>query len=771
MAIVDYADKPNIKGTINKLQTYHTDAYMIAVRNGFKGTEKEWLDSLTDAAVNEATEKFNEIAASVKDETERAKISISNDTRAASEAADKSKAVWGEFQKGVGGAVGAWLDDHPEATTTVQDGSITKGKIKVGELGYVTSSMLGMTPEDKDGKNIALLTSAINGGYAVYLDGSYTVKFDTKTKINKSVDIRSLNGKHTLTFNKLGTNSYVFELTYGSADISIQNVNMQNEGTTLVLFTAADILRSGHISVFGCNVSGKIRLIAYEGADITPTAEDAVKLFSIEKCNFNNIETNFISCLNCAFDLVSIKDNTVHNFKSTFAYFGNTNEYTNGATIKEAQKNIVCTNNTVVNDLDWFDDQESYHCFLLAESKRLYYSGNVVEGLKSRVKDAPIYDVYAACDEVTYSHNVWKNNISFDAPLNCNSLAKIKGSKFARVVGNKFILEEEYVSAVGADINNLVVNIYDATLTSNIIFQDNLIDAACLCGIDYGNFAEKSVFTNNIINVGQWNGYPFLASYGREIIFSNNTVNIGDVLWDGENTVCFVYGNDEPCDHFVFDNNSIIIDKTTTPLYLIYKVNAKSGSMKFNNITAKNATKENQLFFLGSFDNFRIDNTTVSDIAFSDKKTLGFISSDYACEQIITSDRATSILEEHDFANVIASMELFGKTKIKYKWDFVIETLTKTLTDSYVIAIAKNAETGLYEVSFVQNNEADRTIALYDPARTETTWYTLKGSGGGVTMKIAAKAIGSNSVIIFEGNGNITENIMKVTKKISTVAC
>ena len=39
-------EKMNLVGTITGFNTYHTDAYMIAVRNGFEGTEKEWLASL-----------------------------------------------------------------------------------------------------------------------------------------------------------------------------------------------------------------------------------------------------------------------------------------------------------------------------------------------------------------------------------------------------------------------------------------------------------------------------------------------------------------------------------------------------------------------------------------------------------------------------------------------------------------------------------------------------------------------------------------------------
>lgn len=39
-------EKKNLEGTITAFNTYHTDAYMIAVKNGFEGTEAEWLASL-----------------------------------------------------------------------------------------------------------------------------------------------------------------------------------------------------------------------------------------------------------------------------------------------------------------------------------------------------------------------------------------------------------------------------------------------------------------------------------------------------------------------------------------------------------------------------------------------------------------------------------------------------------------------------------------------------------------------------------------------------
>lgn len=39
-------ENKNLQGAITAFNTYHTDAYAIALRNGFEGTEAEWLASL-----------------------------------------------------------------------------------------------------------------------------------------------------------------------------------------------------------------------------------------------------------------------------------------------------------------------------------------------------------------------------------------------------------------------------------------------------------------------------------------------------------------------------------------------------------------------------------------------------------------------------------------------------------------------------------------------------------------------------------------------------
>lgn len=51
-------ENKNLKGTINALSVYHTDAYMLAVMNGYEGTMAEWLDSLVGESAYELAVKY-----------------------------------------------------------------------------------------------------------------------------------------------------------------------------------------------------------------------------------------------------------------------------------------------------------------------------------------------------------------------------------------------------------------------------------------------------------------------------------------------------------------------------------------------------------------------------------------------------------------------------------------------------------------------------------------------------------------------------------------
>jgi len=77
-------------------------------------------------------------------------------------------------------AVSAWLDDHPEATTTVQDGSLTINKMVIGTLAYITPEMFGAVgdgiTDDHDAIQSAIDYASNNGLTLVILSKTYAIK-------------------------------------------------------------------------------------------------------------------------------------------------------------------------------------------------------------------------------------------------------------------------------------------------------------------------------------------------------------------------------------------------------------------------------------------------------------------------------------------------------------------------------------------------------------------------------------------------------------------
>lgn len=68
----------------------------------------------------------------------------------------------------------AWLDEHPEATTTVQDHSLTYEKLVIGTLGYVTPEMFGAEGDGIADDTLAIQT-AFDSGHLVLLNNKYGI--------------------------------------------------------------------------------------------------------------------------------------------------------------------------------------------------------------------------------------------------------------------------------------------------------------------------------------------------------------------------------------------------------------------------------------------------------------------------------------------------------------------------------------------------------------------------------------------------------------------
>lgn len=124
-------------------------------------------------------------------------------------------------------AVNAWLTAHPEATTTVQDRSLTADKLVVGTLGYVTPQMFGAKGDGVTDDTEAF-KSAISSGDTMYIPrGTYLIS--ETLNIKNKIDICGAGAGKTI-INYTG-DGYLFDVSTvynGSAIIENMSFNGGN---------------------------------------------------------------------------------------------------------------------------------------------------------------------------------------------------------------------------------------------------------------------------------------------------------------------------------------------------------------------------------------------------------------------------------------------------------------------------------------------------------------------------------------------------------------
>lgn len=82
-------------------------------------------------------------------------------------------------------AITKWLNEHPEATTTVQDESLTYKKLVVGTLGYVTPEMFGAVGDGVTDDSISI-KNAIKFGKKVIFDNHKTYYIGSEITVSET---------------------------------------------------------------------------------------------------------------------------------------------------------------------------------------------------------------------------------------------------------------------------------------------------------------------------------------------------------------------------------------------------------------------------------------------------------------------------------------------------------------------------------------------------------------------------------------------------------
>lgn len=123
-------------------------AYEIAVQNGYTGTEAEWLASLKGDAFQYSDFTAEQLAALKGADGASPTVATSKTGKVTTiTVTDKDGEHTATINDGadatdeqVQTATDAWLNAHPEATTTVQDGSITEAKLSESLAGKISSA-------------------------------------------------------------------------------------------------------------------------------------------------------------------------------------------------------------------------------------------------------------------------------------------------------------------------------------------------------------------------------------------------------------------------------------------------------------------------------------------------------------------------------------------------------------------------------------------------------------------------------------------------------
>lgn len=379
-------------------------------------------------------------------------------------------------------AVSKWLDEHPEATTTVQDNSLTIDKMVVGALGYVTPEMFGYV----EGEDCSVIIEQMCNQYDTISFNNKTYNFKTPLKLRNNITLIGASKQGTVLYFEDGIDGVQLNHSVCIKNLTISCdgkciLNKTNENTAYNLASVCEniklIGRSDEaIGMYlyskkdGVNPYGSYNL-TFENIEMRGSFNNAIEFFNDVTTNEQECWTNDVKFMNIFID----KANTV--LKSSWntdvipltelasrnerIYLNNVNaQYVSGYT-----KNIVTGHNLWEFTLDNCRFFDYYH--LIYDDVLPYYVFNGKE-------------------------NMCRINLGEQSEINIASTAPLS----------------RYISFINTD--NFDVTFYK-TVYSLIAQPNRTLFATVKNGNNNVGYL-KQIITNNLDTI--WDDYSYMAEGG-----------------------------------------------------------------------------------------------------------------------------------------------------------------------------------------------------------------------------------------------------------------
>ena len=394
---------------------------------------------------------------------------------------------WDNFQIDINNdiinAVNQWLIDHPEATTTVQDHSLSIDKMIIGTLGYVTPEMYGAVGDGATDDTAAFQAALANPNTILLCKNIYNVT--GAVEVNSNTTIIGGNFKVDLD---------VFHAD-GKNNITIRNAVFQGQ------------------YVGGNATTGDILL--FENCDTV----------TVENCTFKNIGSMY-----CVRFEKSINCITIGNYIDTYAfsgishqngcsnvlvffnrvYYGTATNMLNRYPIAlsgggvwtsdlKQPENLICCFNHVMDVFGLWEGIDSH------AGNNIYISNNLVEGTASGIVVTRWTTVGSGVPAPTLENVYIKDNVLIGG----NQVVVLTASQNGIDVSNASTSFAKNVHITGNTIKNYGMTVgsgatygtgISIVYTSDFEIRDNIIDTVGYVGIHVKGLCDSAVISGNRID-------------------------------------------------------------------------------------------------------------------------------------------------------------------------------------------------------------------------------------------------------------------------------